>query len=126
MTTIHIQIKDEEGFITEFDGLVEAFDLKRLRKKAVKFIDSILGFNEALRLKIGIKNAGHNLEYGFRIPAIKAIRSVTGLGLKEAKDIFDTLDQDGTRTILLPRLFTSDESINATNTLNAHFNVEVC
>ena len=120
MTTIHIQIKDEEGFITEFNGLVEAFDLKRLRERAVRFIDNTLGSNEVVQLKISKCN--NDLGSDNRIGCIKAIRAVTGLGLKEAKDLYDMVAQ-GTR-LVLPKLFSKEESVSATNILNQHYYVE--
>lgn len=132
-----IQVFDNEGFVSTFNN--ESEDLKLLRDKAVSFTDSILGCHPDLcvyGLKISNLNKDYNIPShtdgiasGYKIPAIKAVRTVTSLGLKDAKSIVDVLEADSNNVSMLVKnngtFFTFQEAQNAKVILDSLFSVVI-
>jgi hypothetical protein len=119
MTYVKVSLIDNEGFTSCFDASSD--DIRLMRDKAVKFLDSMLGLSSAYRIRL----SSYTDVEGAKIPAIKAIRTVTNLGLKEAKDVVDKLQESKAAIVTLDILYTKEESMKAKPFLTPYFAVEV-
>ena len=128
MKTISIKIEDSEGFTTTF--VTEGENFVTMRDRVVEFIDHSLNVSNVFLVKLSNLNVKFNVTHdygnsGYKIPAIKAVRTVTRYGLVEGKAIVDALEHNIRTEMVLPMLFTKEEAIRAKEILAPHFSVEL-
>jgi ribosomal protein L7/L12 len=123
MATVEIHITDNDGFTSTFTAQTASVNL--LRGKVQAFLDTALTVQE-YKLDISHLNTAYQTATsGYKIPAIKAVRTATALGLKEAKDIVDQLGAGPLSVITLLTNLTKDQAENAKAFLTPHFQVDI-
>lgn len=128
MKTVSIKIEDSEGFTTTF--ITEGDNFITMRDRVVEFVDHSLNVSNVYLVKLSNLNMKFNATHdygnsGYKIPAIKAVRTVTRYGLVEGKAIVDALEGNIRTEMTLPMLFTKEQAIKAKEVLAPHFSVEL-
>lgn len=120
-----IKFINDSGFVTSLNG--ESDKPVELAKALKDFIDQMLDTKPAFKIVISNLNKEYISSNGasFKIPAIRAVRAVTGLGLPEAKAIVDCLEKFGGALSVLPVTFTKEEATRAVSTLNPLFDTNI-
>ena len=120
MFTVKIVIEDSDrNSATTFS--VAKSDVAEVRADTIDFINRVTAesFGVCYRLKIKADRNFHPCYEDFikhnRIKAIKCIRTITNLGLKDAKDIVDNVSSGGES--VLPTVFDSPNSIELAKTV---------
>ena len=62
-------------------------------RRAMDIIDDAAGKTLAAASTLGTKNSGANVDAAKKVGVIKVVRELTGLGLKEAKDLVEGAPQ---------------------------------
>lgn len=93
-------------------------DKEALALKIARFVKATLDIPTGFKVELSEVKLDHN---NSRIPAIKALRTVTGLGLKEAKDVVDSVSANPERVYALSNLFATHQKQTVLNLLSPHF-----